>query len=153
MSNYDPNFAEITRPGDIVVGGFNFGCGSSREQAATCILAKKIPLVVAGSFGAIFQRNSINNSLNVLELPKLVQRLRETFSNNSLRASQQNVREPDLNRESLDSPPPAPQVTPVQEKKLTRRTGWYFTWDVARSQVTIREADGQTWSQDVGALP
>ena len=42
MSNYDPNFAQVTGPGDIVVGGFNFGCGSSREQAATCILAVRL---------------------------------------------------------------------------------------------------------------
>lgn len=122
MSNFDQEFSKIARPGDIIVSGFNFGCGSSREQAATCILAKKIPLVVGGSFGATFLRNSINNALNLIEVPKLVQRLRETFSNTSPRASQQNVREPDLNRESLDSTPPAPQVTPMQEKKLTRRT-------------------------------
>lgn len=127
MSNYDPNFAKIARPGDILVSGFNFGCGSSREQAATSILSKKIPLVVAGSFGAIFQRNSINNALIGLELAKLVQRLRETFSNTSPQVSQQNVQEPSLNWESLDSAPPAPQVTPVQEnvlgeKVLTRRT-------------------------------
>lgn len=122
MENYDRYFAEIARPGDILISGFNFGCGSSREQAATAILAKKIPLVVAGSFANIFQRNSINNALITIEIPKLVQRLRETFSNTLPQLSQQNVREPCLNRESLDSPPPAPQVTPAQEKKLTRRT-------------------------------
>ncbi|RMZ83541.1 hypothetical protein DV738_g1086, partial [Chaetothyriales sp. CBS 135597] len=80
MENYDPQFASIAQPGDIVVSGFNFGCGSSREQAATALLAKKIPLVVAGSFGNIFSRNSINNALMGLEVPKLIQRLRETFA-------------------------------------------------------------------------
>jgi homoaconitate hydratase len=79
MENYDTNFRTVARPGDILVAGFNFGCGSSREQAATAILAKKIPLVVAGSFGNIFSRNSINNALMGVEVPKLVQRLRETF--------------------------------------------------------------------------
>lgn len=53
MENFDPEFSEIARPNDILVSGFSFGCGSSREQAATSILAKKIPLVVAGSFGNI----------------------------------------------------------------------------------------------------
>ena len=79
MENYDKTFGSIARTGDILVSGFNFGCGSSREQAATAILAKKIPLVVAGSFGNIFSRNSINNALMGVEVPRLVQRLRETF--------------------------------------------------------------------------
>jgi homoaconitate hydratase len=51
MQNYDPDFDGIAKPSDILVAGFNFGCGSSREQAATALLAKQIPLVVAGSFG------------------------------------------------------------------------------------------------------
>ena len=79
MSNYDPKFSSMTKEGDILVSGFNFGCGSSREQAATAILAKKIPLVVSGSFGNIFSRNSINNALMGLEVPRLIARLRETF--------------------------------------------------------------------------
>jgi len=80
MENYDTSFGSVARAGDILVAGFNFGCGSSREQAATSILAKKIPLVVAGSFGNIFSRNSINNALMGVEVPRLVQRLRETFN-------------------------------------------------------------------------
>jgi homoaconitate hydratase len=80
MSNYDPEFKGIAKPNDILVSGFNFGCGSSREQAATAILAKQIPLVVAGSFGNIFSRNSINNALMGLEVPKLVERLRAAFA-------------------------------------------------------------------------
>ncbi|KAL2855516.1 hypothetical protein BJY01DRAFT_204315 [Aspergillus pseudoustus] len=80
MENYDPQFSTTAKEGDILVSGFNFGCGSSREQAATAILAKKIPLVVSGSFGNIFSRNSINNALMGLEVPRLVSRLRETFA-------------------------------------------------------------------------
>jgi homoaconitate hydratase len=80
MSNYDTEFSTIAKAGDILVTGYNFGCGSSREQAATAILAKEIPLVVAGSFGNIFSRNSINNALMGLEVPRLLSRLRETFS-------------------------------------------------------------------------
>lgn len=79
MSNYDPEFSSKAKEGDILVAGFNFGCGSSREQAATAILAKKMPLVVSGSFGNIFSRNSINNALMGLEVPRLIARLRETF--------------------------------------------------------------------------
>lgn len=80
MSNYDPSFNSIAKAGDILVSGFNFGTGSSREQAATAILAKGIPLVVAGSFGNIFARNSINNALMGVEVPKLIHRLREVFA-------------------------------------------------------------------------
>ncbi|RPA94715.1 homoaconitase [Choiromyces venosus 120613-1] len=79
MENYDSTFPTISKPNDILVTGFNFGCGSSREQAATAILARSIQLVVAGSFGNIFMRNSINNSLMTVELPKLIEKLREKF--------------------------------------------------------------------------
>ena len=51
MSNYDTSFSSIVKDGDILVAGYNFACGSSREQAVTAILAKKIPLVVSDSFG------------------------------------------------------------------------------------------------------
>ncbi|KFY18684.1 hypothetical protein V493_08419 [Pseudogymnoascus sp. VKM F-4281 (FW-2241)] len=80
MENYDKEFGSVIREGDILVSGFNFGCGSSREQAATAILASKIPLVVSGSFGNIFSRNSINNALLGLEVPRLVEGLRKQFS-------------------------------------------------------------------------
>ncbi|MCJ1286517.1 mitochondrial Homoaconitase [Xylographa opegraphella] len=156
MRNFDPSFSSVAKEGDILVAGFNFGCGSSREQAATAILAKKIPLVVAGSFGNIFSRNSINNALMGVEVPKLVQRLRECFSApaTQLKEAQQHITEPSQNRESLDSPPPAPQMVPAAEKRLTRRTGWTFEWDVRRSKVQIQEGDGgETWSQRVGELP
>jgi len=52
MENYDPQFAAKTKAGDVVVSGFNFGTGSSREQAVTCLKAKGIPLVIAASFFA-----------------------------------------------------------------------------------------------------
>ncbi|KAM0194158.1 hypothetical protein ACHAPA_005162 [Fusarium lateritium] len=83
MENYDTEFGKVARAGDILVTGFNFGCGSSREQAATALLAKKIPLVVSGSFGNIFSRNSINNALMGVEVPRLVERLREAYKNES----------------------------------------------------------------------
>lgn len=79
MENYDLAFRTTAKPGDILVSGFNFGCGSSREQAATALLAKQIPLVIAGSFSNIFSRNSINNALMGIELPELVRHMREMF--------------------------------------------------------------------------
>lgn len=152
MENYDPGFSSLTKEGDILVSGFNFGCGSSREQAATAILAKKIPLVAAGSFGNIFSRNSINNALMGLELPTLVRRLRETFSTNLSPARNKEIFEPEGNRQSLDSPPPAP--THAQEKVLTRRTGWKLIWDVKKSQIEVQEGEGgNRWVEKVGELP
>jgi homoaconitate hydratase len=154
MENYDPSFGHTAKAGDILVSGFNFGCGSSREQAATAILAKGIPLVVAGSFGNIFSRNSINNALMGVEVPKLANRLREVFSSTNPSASQQAIKEPSLNRESLDSPPPAATVQPVDSKQLTRRTGWTLEWDVRRSMVTVQEGpEGKKWNVKVGELP
>ncbi|PYH95506.1 homoaconitase [Aspergillus ellipticus CBS 707.79] len=125
MMNYDPEFHGIAKPSDILVAGFNFGCGSSREQAATALLAKQIPLVVSGSFGNIFARNSINNALMGLEVPRLVERLRTTFAQSS-----------------------------SVERQLTRRTGWTLTWDVKRSVVEVQEGEGgESWSEQVGELP
>lgn len=82
MENYDPDFGSKTHAGDVIISGFNFGTGSSREQAATCILARGIQLVVAGSFGNIFSRNSINNALLTLEIPALINMLREKYGEN-----------------------------------------------------------------------
>jgi homoaconitate hydratase len=80
MENYDPQFAQRTRAGDVVVGGFNFGTGSSREQAVTCLKAKGIPLVIAASFSQTYLRNAYNNGFLCIEVPALVKRLREQFA-------------------------------------------------------------------------
>jgi homoaconitate hydratase len=110
-------------------------------------------LVVSGSFGNIFARNSINNALMGVEVPKLVQRLRDKFSSKSVEEKKEVV-ESKQNKDSLDSPPLAQQASPAEEKILTRRTGWKFVWDVRRSKVTITEGEGgETWSQKVGELP
>lgn len=79
MENYDAEFGAKTHADDIIISGFNFGTGSSREQAATAILARDMKLVVAGSFGNIFSRNSINNALLTLEIPDLINMLREKY--------------------------------------------------------------------------
>lgn len=63
LEDLDPTFAANVRRGDVVVGGRNFGCGSSREQAATCLLYSGVGAVIAESFARIFYRNAINNGL------------------------------------------------------------------------------------------
>ena len=80
MGNYDPLFAASTKEGDIVVGGFNFGTGSSREQAVTALQAKGIPLVIAGSFSQTYLRNAFNNGFLCVETPELVRRLTALFA-------------------------------------------------------------------------
>ncbi len=68
------------RAGDVLVGGFNFGTGSSREQAVTALQAKGIPLVIAGSFSQTYLRNAFNNGFPCIECPELVTQLRELFA-------------------------------------------------------------------------
>ncbi len=80
MENYDPQFASNTKAGDVIVSGFNFGTGSSREQAVTCLKAKGIPLVIAASFSQTYLRNAYNNGFLCVEVPELVKRLREQFA-------------------------------------------------------------------------
>src|SRR5438270_9865351 len=80
MENYDPEIAAETRAGDVFVGGFNFGTGSSREQAVTSLKAAGIPLVIAGSFSQTYLRNAFNNGFLCVDSPELVYRLREVFA-------------------------------------------------------------------------
>ncbi|WWC85790.1 homoaconitase, mitochondrial [Kwoniella dendrophila CBS 6074] len=103
MENYDPTFAatarelrnalpssfssssSTTKPGAILLSGYNFGTGSSREQAATAIKNAGIPLVICGSFGDIFKRNSINNGLILIESPSLIKDFTENFAKDGKR--------------------------------------------------------------------
>ncbi|KAN0063946.1 mitochondrial Homoaconitase [Thecaphora frezii] len=102
MENYDPKFASIvasllpklsqpedagSKAGPILIGGYNFGTGSSREQAATALKYAGIPLVIAGSFGDIFKRNAINNGLICLECPELVDSLTQRFAKDGQRGA------------------------------------------------------------------
>ena len=67
MEDADPNFVKKMKPGDIIIGGENFGCGSSREHAPIAIKAAGISCVVAKSFARIFYRNSFNMGLPIFE--------------------------------------------------------------------------------------
>ncbi|KAI0784501.1 hypothetical protein C8Q75DRAFT_883506 [Abortiporus biennis] len=103
MENYDPSFASLvasirkeqsndaadanTKQGVVLVSGYNFGTGSSREQAATALKSAGVPLVVAGSFGDIFKRNAINNGLVCVECPDLVADLTAEYAKDGKRGA------------------------------------------------------------------
>lgn len=72
MEDLDASFAGRVKPGDIIVAGENFGCGSSREHAPIAIKASGISVIIAKSFARIFYRNSINIGLAILECPEAV---------------------------------------------------------------------------------
>ena len=72
LEDLDPSFANSARRGDVIVAGRNWGNGSSREQAVTCLLAAGVHAVIASSFARIYFRNAINNGLLVIECPEIV---------------------------------------------------------------------------------
>ena len=73
MEDIDASYATTVKPGDIVVGGWNFGCGSSREHAPISIQASGASCVIAASFARIFYRNAINIGFPILECPEAAQ--------------------------------------------------------------------------------
>ena len=77
MEDLDKTFISRVQKGDIMVAGFNFGCGSSREHAPIAIKENGISLVIAKSFARIFYRNSINIGLPILECPEAVDAINE----------------------------------------------------------------------------
>lgn len=139
MENYDPTFASTVasivgpskgvppadgattaKSGAVLVAGYNFGTGSSREQAATALKASGIPLVIAGSFGDIFKRNSINNGLVCMECPELVADLTSEFAKDGARGAG------------------------GKDGELTVMPGWDVQVDMASGAVTISLKDGTT---------
>ncbi len=84
MENYDPQFQDLAQEGDILVGGFNFGMGSSREQAATALKHRGLALVLAGSFSETYKRNALNNGFLTIEAPELVEDLKQQFGTENL---------------------------------------------------------------------
>ena len=75
LEDLDPDFAKRVKQGDVVVAGKNFGCGSSREQAASCLKFAGVQAVIAGSFARIFFRNAINQGLPVIQSREAVKAL------------------------------------------------------------------------------
>jgi 3-isopropylmalate/(R)-2-methylmalate dehydratase small subunit len=73
LEDLDPSFAANVQAGDVLVAGRNFGCGSSREQAATCLVYNGVGAIIAESFSRIFYRNALNNGLLAIVCPPAAQ--------------------------------------------------------------------------------
>lgn len=84
MENYDPKFQELAKYGDILAGGFNFGTGSSREQAATAFKNKGIKMIIAGSFSETYKRNAINNGFLTIDSPEFIKHLKDQYGETDL---------------------------------------------------------------------
>lgn len=113
MENYDPEFGKIVKEGDILVGGFNFGTGSSREQAATALKYRGIRLVVAGSFSETYKRNALNNGFLVIEAPGFVRKLKEKDRSGKLTVRMGIEVEIDFSGSRLSSPDGDYAIGPV----------------------------------------
>ena len=72
MEDLDPSFASNVKSGDIVVGGSNFGCGSSREQAVICLRESGVNAIVAKSFARIYFRNAVNAGVSPIQCSEAV---------------------------------------------------------------------------------
>ncbi|MDQ0287002.1 3-isopropylmalate dehydrogenase/3-isopropylmalate/(R)-2-methylmalate dehydratase small subunit [Desulfofundulus luciae] len=77
MEDADPSFAGRVQPGDVIVAGKNFGCGSSREHAPIAIKAAGVSCVIAASFARIFYRNAFNIGLPIFESPEAAAKIQE----------------------------------------------------------------------------
>ena len=77
LEDLDPYFAKKVQPGDIIVAGKNWGCGSSREQAVVCLSEGKLGAIVAVSFARIFYRNCLNNTLPAITAPEAVEAIKD----------------------------------------------------------------------------
>jgi 3-isopropylmalate/(R)-2-methylmalate dehydratase small subunit len=75
MEDIDKDFASRVQPGDVMVGGKNFGCGSSREHAPIAIKESGISCVIAATFARIFYRNAINIGLPIVECPEASEKI------------------------------------------------------------------------------
>lgn len=75
MEDIDETYVKRVKPGDVMVGGWNFGCGSSREHAPMAIQASGAACVIAASFARIFYRNAINIGFPILECPEAAEKI------------------------------------------------------------------------------
>jgi homoaconitate hydratase len=113
MENYDPEFGKLVRDGDILVGGFNFGTGSSREQAATALKYRGIRLVLAGSFNETYMRNALNNGYLGIVVPELVNDLKAKFGTNKLTVRTGMAIKLDFRNSTITAPGKTYSISPV----------------------------------------
>jgi 3-isopropylmalate/(R)-2-methylmalate dehydratase small subunit len=91
MEDYDAVFSTTVQPGDVIIAGKNFGCGSSREQAVKCLKAAGVTAIVAKSFSRIFYRNAINEALPAIECPQAVEHVFQTRSKQKTRLNRRKI--------------------------------------------------------------
>ncbi|MEZ5359366.1 MAG: homoaconitase [Candidatus Zixiibacteriota bacterium] len=103
MENYDPEFGKMVKEGDILVGGYNFGTGSSREQAATALKYRGIRLVLGGTFSETYKRNALNNGFLAVEAPELVDDLKKQFGTDKLSVRTGIVAKIDISSATLEA--------------------------------------------------
>ena len=77
LEDLDPKFAGEVQPQDVIVGGSNWGCGSSREQAVVCLSEAKVGAIIAKSFARIYYRNCLNNALPAIVCPEAVDAIQD----------------------------------------------------------------------------
>ena len=92
----------MAKEGDILVGGFNFGTGSSREQAATALKYRGIRLVIAGSFSETYKRNALNNGFLAIEAPDLVNDLKTKYGAQKLTVATKAETKVDFGKSQLE---------------------------------------------------
>ena len=77
LEDLDPRFTKEVKPNDIIIGGTNWGCGSSREQAVTCVKESGVGALIAKSFARIYYRNCLNAALPALTCPEAVDAIKD----------------------------------------------------------------------------
>lgn len=113
MENYDPEFVRLVRKNDIMVGGFNFGIGSSREQAATALKYCGIQILIAGSFNETYKRNALNNGFLIIECPQLVIDLKSKFGNDKLTVRTELQAVIDFSKSTITTPIKTYSIDPI----------------------------------------
>jgi 3-isopropylmalate/(R)-2-methylmalate dehydratase small subunit len=91
MEDYDTAFSMKVQPGDVIIAGKNFGCGSSREQAVKCLKAAGVTAIIAKSFSRIFYRNAINEAFPAIECPDAVEYVFQHYPKKEGRLDQRRI--------------------------------------------------------------
>ena len=122
LEDLDPGFVENVRPGDVIVAGRNWGCGSSREQAVTALKWAGVGAIIAESFARIYYRNALNNGLLAFICPQAVQTV-QTGDEVEIDLEAGHIRTP----AGEFAFPPLPEVIPAAMEVL-EATGLAFEW-------------------------